>query len=70
MIAVPGNRDGGKSEHRKAKCRVEDAGVGDENRRRRKVSQKINRPGCLYEAGVRMKRRGKSPPPGAQVPGH
>ena len=56
----------GKSEHHKASCRVQHAGAVGESWRRRKVSQKTNRPGN----GVRVKRRGKSSPPDVQTPGH
>ena len=58
----------GKSEHHKAACRAKRAGAHGASRARRKVSQKTNRP--RRESRVRVKRRGKSPPPGAQAPGH
>ena len=53
-------RGRGKSEHHKAACRVECAGAFGESRRRRIVSQKINRP--RSDSRARVKRRGKSPP--------
>ena len=59
----------GKSEHHQAACRVECAGAAGESRARRKVSQKTYRP-SPQGVRVRVKRRGKSPPPGAQAPGH
>ena len=62
----------GKSEHHKAACRGEYAGAHGPSRARRKVSQKTNRPRPFRKrkSRVRVKRRGKSPPPGAQAPGH
>lgn len=53
----------GKSGHHKAACRIERAGGRHQSADRRTVSQKINRP--AIRRGVRVKRRGKSPPPRA-----
>ena len=60
MTALPLRREGGKSEHLQATCRVEHAGAMGESPARRKVSQKTNRP--RRKSRVRVKRRGKSPP--------
>ena len=66
----------GKSGHHKAACRVERTGGAGESPPRRKVSQKTNRPrfgsllGGFPVMRARVKRRGKSPPPRAQVRGH
>ena len=70
MIAGPGNRFRGKSEHRQAACRGEHAGAPGQSPARRRVSQKTNRQRRRKTPVVRVKRRGKSPPPGAQAPGH
>ena len=70
MIAGLGNRFRGKSEHRQAACRGEHAGAPGQSQARRRVSQKTNRQRSRKTPVVRVKRRGKSPPPGAQAPGH
>jgi hypothetical protein len=66
----------GKSEHHQATRRVEHAGSPAQRLGSRKVSQKTNRPvdeiyrkECL-DNRVRVKRRGKSPPPVRQLAGH
>ena len=66
----------GKSEHLQTTCRVEHAGAWRERAGSRKVSQKTNRLGAWGRrkpsvgAEVRVKRRGKSPPPDGQPAGH
>ena len=75
MIAAGGARAlfrRGKSEHHMAACRAKRAGASGPSRARRKVSQKTNRPwpSRKMQPRVSVKRRSKSPPPGAQAPGH
>jgi len=71
---APGVR--GKSEHHQATRRVEYAGSLAERLGSRKVSQKIDRPAAETFGNVspnervRVKRRGKSPPPVRQLAGH
>ncbi len=61
----------GKSEHHKAACRGKvRGGSGRKSRLMESVTE--NRPPRCARTGVavRVKRRGKSPPPGGQPPGH
>lgn len=65
------SRAGGKSGHLQAPCRVKHAGAAGPSSRRRKVSQKLRPPrGRFGEPGVRVKRRGKSPPLDGQPARH
>ena len=61
----------GKSEHHKAACRGKSRG-GPGRKFRLMESVTENRPPRCARTGVaaRVKRRGKSPPPGGQPPGH
>jgi len=61
----------GKSEHHKAACRGKTRG-GPGRKLRLMESVTENRPPWRARTGVaaRVKRRGKSPPPGGQPPGH
>src|SRR5271170_4906142 len=61
----------GKSEHHKAACRGKTRG-GPGRKFRPMESVTENRPPRRARTGVaaRVKRRGKSPPPGGQPPGH
>ena len=61
----------GKSEHHKAACRGKTRG-GSGRKFRSMESVTENRPPRRARSGVaaRVKRRGKSPPPGGQPPGH
>ena len=64
-------RGRGKSEHHKAACRGKTrGGLGRKFRSMESVTE--NRPPRRARSGVavRVKRRGKSPPPGGQPPGH
>ena len=60
----------GKSGHHQAAGRGEAAGVFGASRERQRVSQRTYRPERLRSLRVRVKRRGKSPPPGPQGSGH
>jgi hypothetical protein len=61
----------GKSEHHKAACRGKSRG-GSGRKFRSMESVTENKPprGARSGRAVRVKRRGKSPPPGGQLPGH
>jgi len=68
---------GGKSELHRARCRVTrfdrsgiHAGGLGENLDQQRVPQKTNRQSSRNGTLVRVKRRGKSPPPEAQATGH
>ncbi len=60
----------GKSEHHKAACREKIAEGRGESPGRWKVSQRTYRLAARKGRAARVKRRGKSPPPGGQPPGH
>ena len=61
----------GKSEHHKAACRGKvRGGPGRKSRSMESVTENKPPRRARTGAAVRVKRRGKSPPPGGQPPGH
>ncbi len=69
--SLPPVRGRGKSEHHKAACRGKSrGGPGRKSRSMESVTENKPPGRARTGAAARVKRRGKSPPPGEQSPGH